>query len=352
MDLKTQERLPALDSLRAIAALAVLSFHYTGAYEGVVGPHIRPVQYVVWGHYGVELFFVISGFVIAWTLERSSSLADFAFGRIARLYPAYLAAATITTVLLFGIGFNPLHIQASEIPWNAVIGLPPLIPVHYLDPAYWTLGLEVSFYALAAAVTFGLPKLRFEIFCLVWLAASFVARTAFPEYIRLQFLIASSCSDLFVAGAMLFALTGPRRHDWLTLATFAAAILACFVGVYPHWLRGAGISLLVALVFVARQGWLPFLNWRPLAFLGQASYSLYLIHQMLGYWIITNLEQLGIHPFIAIAVAALSAVAAAICLRIVVEKPAQRFIRNTARTYLGRAARMDLVGTEKATAGS
>ena len=116
---RKQERLPALDSLRAIAALAVLSFHYTSGYERVVGPHIRPVPNVEWGHFGVELFFVISGFVIAWTLERSSSLADFAFGRVARLYPAYLAGATITGIVVFGFGFNPAHIFTSDIAWNA-----------------------------------------------------------------------------------------------------------------------------------------------------------------------------------------------------------------------------------------
>jgi peptidoglycan/LPS O-acetylase OafA/YrhL len=114
MDSREQERLPALDSLRAIAALAVLFFHYANGYEHVVGPHARPVPNVEWGHSGVDLFFVISGFVIAWTLDRSSSLADFALGRFARLYPAYLAGAAITGIVIFGFGFNPAHIQTSD----------------------------------------------------------------------------------------------------------------------------------------------------------------------------------------------------------------------------------------------
>ena len=134
------DRLLALDSLRAIAALAVLFYHYTSGYEHVVGPHIQPVPSVEFGYLGVDLFFVISGFVIAWTLQRSSSLADFAFGRVARLYPAYLAGAAITGIVIFGFGFNPTHIQTSDVAWNTVIGLPQLVNAQNLDASYWTLG--------------------------------------------------------------------------------------------------------------------------------------------------------------------------------------------------------------------
>jgi peptidoglycan/LPS O-acetylase OafA/YrhL len=338
MNSREQERLPALDSLRAIAALAVLFFHYTCGYERVVGPHSRPVPSIEWGHLGVELFFVISGFVIAWTLQRSSSIADFAFGRFARLYPAYLAAATITAIVVFGFGFNPAHLETSDIGWNAIIGLPQLVEANYLDASYWTLGVELSFYVMAATATSAFPKMRFELFCLVWLAASLAARIFLPEYVRFQLFLVSGYSPLFVAGAMLFALSPAMQPDRLTFATFAASIAVCFVGADPHWLRptnGAGLCLFIGLVFAAATGRLPVLNFRPLVVVGQASYSLYLIHQIVGYWVISNFEQLGIPPLVAIAVAALLVISAAIGLRALVEVPAQRFIRNTARAHIG-----------------
>jgi peptidoglycan/LPS O-acetylase OafA/YrhL len=68
MNSSSQDRLLALDSLRAVAALAVLLYHYTEGYEQIVGPHTSPVPSFALGYLGVELFFVISGFVIAWTL--------------------------------------------------------------------------------------------------------------------------------------------------------------------------------------------------------------------------------------------------------------------------------------------
>jgi peptidoglycan/LPS O-acetylase OafA/YrhL len=355
MNSREQDRLPELDSLRAIAALAVLFYHYTSGYEQVVGPHTRPVPNIEWGHLGVDLFFVISGFVIAWTLERSSSLADFAFGRVARLYPAYLAGAAITGIVVFGFGFNPAHIQTSDIAWNAIIGLPQLVKANNLDASYWTLGLEVSFYVMAAAVTSGLPKVRFEIFCLAWLAASLLTRAFLPGYIRFQLLLVSGYSPLFVAGAMLFALSPTMRPDRLTVATFAAAITVCFIGADPRWLRlanGAGLCLFVGLVFGAATGRLAFLNFRPLVVIGQASYSLYLIHQIAGYWVISNFERLGVHPLVAIAVATLLVISAAIGLRSVVEVPAQRFIRNAARVHLRHSRRADLAEPNTAGSGS
>lgn len=354
MNSKEQERLPALDSLRAIAALAVLFFHYTNGYEHVVGPHTRPVPNVEWGHSGVDLFFVISGFVIAWTLERSSSIADFAFGRFARLYPAYLAGAAITGIVIFGFGFNPAHIQKRDIAWNAIMGLPQLVEANNLDASYWTLGVEVSFYIMAAAVTSWFPKLRFEIFCLAWLIASLTTRALLPGHIRFQLLLVTNYSPLFVAGAMLFALSPRMQPDRLTFATFAAAIAVSFVGADPSWLRptsGAGLCLFVGLVFGAATGRLPFLNFRPLVVVGQASYSLYLIHQIVGYWVISNFERLGIPPLVAIATAAFLVISAAIGLRTLVEVPAQRFIRNAAPARLGRNRRGDLAGPNKAESG-
>lgn len=331
------DRLLALDSLRAIAALAVLFYHYTRGYEHVVGPHIQPVPSVEFGYLGVDLFFVISGYVIAWTLQRSSSLADFAFGRIARIYPAYLAGAVITGIVIFGFGFNPTHIQTGDIAWNTIIGLPQLVNAQNLDASYWTLGLEVSFYVMAAIATCWLPKMRFEISCLAWLAASLVVRVLLPEHTRLALLLVSNYSPLFVAGAMLFALSPVMQPSRLTFVTFAAAIVMCFVGADPYWLRpasGAGLCLFVGLVFCAASGRLTFLNFRPLVVVGQASYSLYLIHQIVGYWIISNFERFGIPPLAAIAAATSLVISAAIGLRMLVEVPAQRFIRNAARTHV------------------
>jgi peptidoglycan/LPS O-acetylase OafA/YrhL len=231
------------------------------------------------------------------------------------------------------------------------MGLPQLVEANNLDASYWTLGVEVSFYVMAAAVISGSPKIRFELFCLAWLIASLATRALLPGHIRFQLLLVANYSPLFVAGAMLFALSPRMQPDRLTFATFATAVAVSFLGSDQSWLRplsGAGLCLFVGLVFGAATGRLPFLNFRPLVVVGQASYSLYLIHQIVGYWVISNLERLGIPPLVAIVTAAFLVISAAIGLRALVEVPAQQFIRNVAPARLSRSRRADQIGPNKA----
>ena len=93
---KINMRLQGLDSLRGLAALAVVLYHYTFGYTQVVGKHMPGLDLIATdGHFGVYLFFIISGFVIFMTLERSAKAIDFSVSRFARLWPPYLACAAL-----------------------------------------------------------------------------------------------------------------------------------------------------------------------------------------------------------------------------------------------------------------
>src|ERR1051326_635169 len=101
-------RIAALDGFRALAILLVLFYHYTVRWAPPLdpAPHLPsgrmfdgfvPLEY---GWFGVELFFVISGFVILMTLERCRNLPDFLLRRFARLWPAMAAAAALTALVM------------------------------------------------------------------------------------------------------------------------------------------------------------------------------------------------------------------------------------------------------------
>ena len=85
---RTEGRLQELDALRGLAALVVVLFHYTSRYDVVFGHNSAPLVSAPWGHFGVNLFFGISGFVIFMTLGRTQTPADFIVSRFSRLYPA------------------------------------------------------------------------------------------------------------------------------------------------------------------------------------------------------------------------------------------------------------------------
>ena len=100
-------RVEVLDLLRMIAVLAVIAFHFgyrgpatfTGA--GVALPDIANLA--KYGYLGVQLFFVISGFVIAYSAEGRTSTA-FAIARVARIYPGFLFCMTATFLATLAFG--------------------------------------------------------------------------------------------------------------------------------------------------------------------------------------------------------------------------------------------------------
>jgi peptidoglycan/LPS O-acetylase OafA/YrhL len=332
---KLTARLQGLDSLRGMAALAVVLYHYTFGYTQVVGKHMPGLDLIATdGHFGIYLFFIISGFVIFMTLERSARAADFSVSRFARLWPPYLVCAGFTSLLIVVLDFNPNHLTVGDALLN-VLMLNKVLGNVSIDPSYWTLTYEVLFYAGAAMIFFGLKIKRIEWACLAWLGLAFVARVStFNEHHqRVGVLLGVDFCHFFVLGMMIY-LIYQRRTDWLTWSTAILAFSMTLFG--PSYNPGAiklwqfmlMTALFVLVVWLVAERKIRFLNIAPLLFLGEISYSLYLVHQIAGYWLIRQLEALGWDPDHAIWVAVLCAIVVATCVRKLVEVPAQKAIRG------------------------
>jgi peptidoglycan/LPS O-acetylase OafA/YrhL len=333
--LKLTSRLRGLDSLRGMAALAVVLYHYTFGYTQVVGKHMPGLDLIATnGHFGIYLFFIISGFVILMTLERSAKAADFSVSRFARLWPAYLVCAGLTSLLIVGLDFNPNHLTIGDALLN-VLMMNKLLGNISIDPSYWTLTYEVLFYASAAVIFFGLKIKRIEWPCLAWLCLAFVARiSSFNQnHQRLGVLLGVDFCHLFVLGMMIY-LISQRRTSRLTMSTAILAFAMTLFG--PSYNPGAMklwefmllIGLFTVLVWLVAERKIRFLNIAPLLFLGEISYSLYLVHQIAGYWVIQRLEAVGWDPDHAIWAAVLCAIVIATGVRRWVEVPAQKAIRG------------------------
>jgi peptidoglycan/LPS O-acetylase OafA/YrhL len=328
-------RLQGLDSLRGLAALAVVLYHYTFGYTQVVGKHMPGLDLIATdGHFGVYLFFIISGFVIFMTLERSAKAADFSVSRFARLWPPYLVCAGLTSLLIVAMDFNPNHLTVGDALLN-VLMMNKLLGNISIDPSYWTLTYEVLFYAGAAMIFFVLKIKRIEWACLAWLGLSFAARvSSFDQHhARLGVLLGVGFCHFFVLGMMIY-LISQRRNSWLTMTTAVLAFAMTLFGpafnpgsikLWQYILLNALFALVVWLVAERK---IRFLNVAPLLFLGEISYSLYLVHQIAGYWVIRYLEGVGWDPDHAIWAAVLCAIVVATCVRKWVEVPAQKSIRG------------------------
>jgi peptidoglycan/LPS O-acetylase OafA/YrhL len=268
---KLTTRLQGLDSLRGMAALAVVLYHYTFGYTQVVGKHMPGLDLIATdGHFGIYLFFIISGFVIFMTLERSARAADFSVSRFARLWPPYLVCAGLTSLLIVGLDFNPNHLTLGDAVLNVLM-----------------------MNKVIGNVSIDLKIKRIEWACLAWLGLAFVARvSSFDQHHqRLGVLLGVDFCHFFVLGMMIY-LTSQRRNSWLTMSTAILAFAMTLFG--PSWNPGAiklwQFMLLTALfavvVWLVAERKIRFLNVAPLLFLGEISYSLYLVHQIAGYYVI------------------------------------------------------------------
>lgn len=136
-----KSRLLELDALRGIAALGVVLFHYMVAFidQYTYGTEIFPgFRYFRYGKHGVALFFIISGFVIFMSLERTKRSYDFIFGRFSRLYPTYWAAVILSVAVVTFAKLPDLQINLKDALINLTM-FQGFFSVPHIDGNYWTL---------------------------------------------------------------------------------------------------------------------------------------------------------------------------------------------------------------------
>ena len=169
-------RVEALDLLRLVAVLGVLLYHFgfwgpaSHGVPQVALPWLTPVA--KYGFLGVPAFFVISGFVIAFSAEGRTA-AGFAIARFSRIYPTFVFCMTLTFLAIVYLG--PPHFDASFRQWLANLFIAaPAFGQPYMDTSYWSLVIEVMFYAwVAVFIAAGLFPRRIDTIILIWLGVTF-----------------------------------------------------------------------------------------------------------------------------------------------------------------------------------
>ncbi|TOO76409.1 acyltransferase, partial [Vibrio parahaemolyticus] len=104
--------------VRGIAALAVVIYHYLYRYNELYTHQDLNLDWAYWGKYGVQLFFIISGFVIFMSLERVKKPLDFIASRFTRLFPAYWIALIITTLVVYSFGLPGREVSLTSTVIN------------------------------------------------------------------------------------------------------------------------------------------------------------------------------------------------------------------------------------------
>jgi peptidoglycan/LPS O-acetylase OafA/YrhL len=290
----TSQRYANIDGLRAIAALSVMIEHLfgdllrlspsaTGPMHAVAGSVVENVSL---GRFGVALFFLISGFVVPFSIGGERPLAHFAVSRVFRLYPAFwLALAVLAT--------TAAHPNMATVMANMTMA-PTLFGQQWLSPIHWTLFIELVFYVLVALL-FSVGRLR-SVGVLSVLSFALVAATVLPVQLRTYGLVHLPVQYLGMHLSFLFL--GLLLRLWLVERIRSAGIagFALLVAQIAAVLSVSDFSLARGDNFIM-EGRTPVLTGYALAFvvfliavkfgrphslllarIGLISYSMYLFH--------------------------------------------------------------------------
>ncbi|MGH8027878.1 MAG: acyltransferase family protein [Pseudoxanthomonas sp.] len=322
-------RVVELDALRGIAALAVVAFHYTTHYGREYG-HATPLGFgFTPGNYGVNLFFLISGFVIFMTLERTRNAMDFVVSRFSRLFPAYWAAMLLTAAAVYTVGMPDQRLPLGDLLLNFTM-VQQILGAEHLDGSYWTLQVELFFYA-QMLLWFALGQLkRIHLIILLWLALAVgygeveMHRMHF-SYLARELLILRHI-PFFALGILFYRLHTRPQENLLNYAMIGLCLLAIGMA-YPLVYLWVALGCCgIFLLFVKNM--LSWLCGSFFVFLGSISYSLYLLHQAIGFALIHGLERRGMPSLAACLLALAMVLALASALTFAVERPAMRKIRS------------------------
>ncbi|MCJ8323109.1 MAG: acyltransferase [Rhizobiales bacterium] len=299
-----------LDALRGMAALAVVLFHYTTRYYDFFPNSPVPTLQVNDLGYGVNLFFVISGFVISFSAASKNNAFAFLKGRILRLYPLYWAALIITFATMTIFPHPELTVNFATFIMNFSM-LQKFAGFANVDGAYWTLAIEWVFYSTIIGLLLVKSFSKIHLF-VGFMIVTNIALAA--SNLMLENPIILPLKLALVYNAMAYFACGVSFYLYKTKLS-SHYILAAFVVLMANHLNAFDTVLLLDLALFALF-WLfttDNLRWlaiRPLVYLGNLSYALYLIHQNIGYVIINNLiDYVGPNMAIGLAIVTMMIVA-------------------------------------------
>ncbi|MFD5059556.1 acyltransferase family protein [Streptomyces sp. NPDC058394] len=303
---RARPRLYVIDGIRLVAALMVALHHYAGtsrvnqpgnAFWGRPVSEIMPTvfRFASFGWIGVEIFFVISGFVICMSCWGRTP-KDFFVSRVIRLYPAYWFAVAFTVAVLValpGVWGRP---QGRDILLNLTM-LQSGSGVQNVDAVYWTLWSEMRFYLLfMVMVAMGLTYRRVVVFCCVWGAAAMLAPVS--KFPLLVLAADPSGAWYFIAGLALYLmhrfgqdllLWGILAMAWL-MGQRELGLRVAYEGV-SSWRGSVLIFTVFLLVMVAvALGLTDHIRWKWLVTAGCLTYPLYLMHYVTGTTLISRLH--------------------------------------------------------------
>jgi|TARA_B110000090_G_C13364795_1_gene439699 peptidoglycan/LPS O-acetylase OafA/YrhL len=284
------KRLESVDFLRGIAVISVVFYHLTHTKgfldsEGLVYNMFKDA-----GEFGVSVFFVISGYVIPYSMFKSgykvSNFKAFFFKRIIRIEPVFILSIFFTASIYILLSRGP-EIYWNYIPYkvdftNFVLHIGYLISFvpneNWINPVYWSLGIEFQYY-LVIGLIFPFFILKKKIFntislflitAICWFIFFNFVKDTYLHYGRLLFRF----FPIFLVGISLFQLKEKLLDKYSFVIFNSSIILLCWTEFKPRVI----VAILFALIILFLMKKSP----KFFLFLGKISFSMYLVHVPIG----------------------------------------------------------------------
>lgn len=302
-----------IESLRALAALIVLIFHFI-SFSDAKGPLIENEsirKYSEFGAQGVELFYIISGFVIYYSLTNSVFSIRFYpkyfLKRFARIFPPFLGTIFLICLTPFVFGWV-FPYSANQLLQNATLTIDLFQDTQWMNPIFVTLKVEFLFYLVIGFLVIPMHKSTWA-YGLIAFSALFSA-CCFHSIDLVHntpfFLIGIACSEIYKS-----------RNESLNYILIAACLTFLCV-LYPlEDVAIAGIGVVFLLWIIIKSAFLEKI--------GQFSYSLYLTHGFSGgsfLYYCKNQTHVDWNPWVYLAMAVCGTIGFAYCYYWVIEKRA------------------------------
>lgn len=360
-------RVDFASNLRGLAAVIVLLSHYCGVFwlnraavellinAPILSVTIYPTPTILvflhtllffdWGSYGVGIFFLISGFVIPFSLSRETA-KTFLIRRFMRIFPLYSIGLTITLISVYvsGLYFSRLFPYIfTDLFVHYIIGFRDLFLSKNIDGIIWTLEIEFKFYILCvlfiklfkakSAYVFIIPLVLFFISCItIYFSIFLCCSNSFTQYMYLFYLSSQYLIFMFIGVVYNYFYCNViiKIRGFLLIGIFLILFyIHGYISVYKlsiDYMWGYFLSFVTFALCYRFHGRIR--SFCFLSFLSDISYPLYVIHGVSGYVFISILLDYGVSIVYSLLIVTICVFVISWLLHKGVEIPAQAIGRH------------------------